>query len=348
MTGSAVVVGGTGCVGTAVVRRLAECGWRVTSVSRGLREPAADLSHLPIERRTLDRDGPSGLADAVPPGTDVLVDVMARGRVDAEQVLAVAGRVGSVVAISTTAVYADARTGRKLLSDLAGSAWPSPIPESQPTVAPGDDDSSARKVAMERLLLERHPAPVTIVRPGAVYGPGNLWAREWHFVKRVLDGRRVVVLVARGASRFHPVAAASVAELVRLAAELPGRRVLNAADARAHSALEIAYGVADAMDWGWDAVLLDGEVPDEGPGLHPWATARPLVFDTTAARRELGFADAVPFEAGMAATCEWLRSATAGRDWADVIPGAARLYGDLFDYAAEDALVRALGERAGA
>ena len=34
MTGSAVVVGGTGCVGTAVVRRLAECGWRVTSVSR--------------------------------------------------------------------------------------------------------------------------------------------------------------------------------------------------------------------------------------------------------------------------------------------------------------------------
>ncbi|HEY7199424.1 MAG TPA: NAD-dependent epimerase/dehydratase family protein [Candidatus Dormibacteraeota bacterium] len=340
--GTAVVLGGTGCVGSAVTRRLAESGWRVTCVSRGLREPAADLFGLPVERRVLDRDAGAGLDEVVAPGTDVLVDVMARGPADAEQVLAVAGRVGSVVAVSTTGVYADARTGRRIMADLAGCEWPNPIPETQPTVAPGEDDSSARKVAMERALLERHPAPATIVRAGAVYGPGNLWAREWPLVKRALDGRRVVVLAARGRSQFHPVAAANVAELVRLAAERPGRRVLNAGDARAHTALDIVYAIADAMGWRPDVVLLDGPVPDDGPGLHPWATAKPIVLDTSAARRELGFHDVVGLQEGMAAACAWLRSATEGRDWTEVVPGAARLYGDLLDYEADDEAVRGL------
>ncbi|MDN3353148.1 hypothetical protein [Actinomadura sp. DC4] len=36
--------------------------------------------------------------------------------------------------------------------------------------------------------------PVTIVRPGAIHGPGSTYSREWWLVRRVLDRRPAVLL----------------------------------------------------------------------------------------------------------------------------------------------------------
>jgi len=42
------------------------------------------------------------------------------------------------------------------------------------------------------------------------------------------------------------------------------------------------------------------------------------------------------------ATCEWLVSATRGKDWQEVLTGSAKYMAESFDYEAEDELVRGL------
>jgi nucleoside-diphosphate-sugar epimerase len=182
------------------------------------------------------------------------------------------------------------------------------------------------------MLLDHSPVPVTILRPGAIYGPGDTASREWYFVKRVLDGRRVIV-VSDG--RFHQVASENVAELVRLAAEKPGTRVVNAGDEQAHSVTEIARAIAKSMRHEWREVCLPG-APIGSVGDSPWSTPVPFVLDTSLAHAELGYTDAVSYEDAIGDTCGWLREATANRDWRGVLPVAAGHYGSLFDYRAED------------
>ena len=216
-----------------------------------------------------------------------------------------------------------------------------PLSERQPTVAAGDATYSTRKVAIERALLAADELRASIIRPGAVYGPNDARPREWFFAKRALDRRRFVVLAYRGQSRFHPTAAENLAELVRLAAERPDRRVLNCADPEAPTALAIGRAIGQTLGHEPDEVLLSGP-PRAGVGEHPWATPKPLVLDTTDAEITLGWRPVTRYERAVRATCEWLVERTRDRDWRDELPGAAEIYGDLFDYAAEDAFVAGL------
>src|SRR5436190_75168 len=82
---------------------------------------------------------------------------------------------------------------------------PVPIAERTQTVAPGPGGYAAKKRAIELALLRQDALPATLIRAGAIHGPWSTWAREWYFVKRVLDDRRAIVLAYRGASRFHPI-----------------------------------------------------------------------------------------------------------------------------------------------
>src|SRR6185437_4529957 len=64
------------------------------------------------------------------------------------------------------------------------------------------------KVAAEQVLLDSG-LPVTVLRPSKIHGPGTRQPREWVFVRRVLDGRPVVVLAHQGAGVDHPTASAT-------------------------------------------------------------------------------------------------------------------------------------------
>src|SRR6267142_1422787 len=142
----ALLLGGTGQIGRAAARTFAEHGWDVVVASRS--------SEIRV-----DRNVPGELEAAVGDGVDVLVDIVAFTREHGEQLNALAGRVGSVVVISSASVYID-------------------------------DDGRT----LDEALLDG-PLPATIVRPCAIHGPGSELPRELFFVKRVLDGRRKVVLV---------------------------------------------------------------------------------------------------------------------------------------------------------
>ncbi|WKX73932.1 NAD(P)-dependent oxidoreductase [Streptomyces sp. XD-27] len=339
---SAFVIGATGQVGRATVRALAADGFQVRAASRGGGRDASWPAEVRAVR--LDRADDAALADALGEGCDVLVDCVAYGRDEARQLLGLADRIGSAVVISSVAVYEDGQ-GRSLdtQNEPDGSpAYPVPIPESQPTVEPGEGTYATRKAALERELLTDGRLPATLLRAGAIHGPHSRTPRELHFVKRVVDGRRTRILAHRGESRFHPVHVANIAELVRLAARRPGSRVLNAADPQAPTVAEISAAVDAALGAPEsELVLMDG-APETGPvGQTPWSAARPVVCDMSAAERELGYRPVTDYAASLPETAEGLARRLAEEpDWRAAFPEMAKAYDphlDLFDYAAEDA-----------
>src|SRR5437879_1760694 len=109
---SALLLGGTGQVGRALAGRLVECGWEVQIVSRTGSMPES-LGKLGVSAVRADRSSRGDLDAAIGQGADVVVDIIAFTQSDAQQLNALAGRVGSVVAISSASVYVDER-GRTL------------------------------------------------------------------------------------------------------------------------------------------------------------------------------------------------------------------------------------------
>lgn len=328
MARRAFLLGGSGQTGRALIPRLQQRGWEIVVASRGEREVPAGVDHV-----TVDRGAEGALEDAVGDGADVLVDFAAFEPEHAEQLLALRDRIGSLVVLSSAAVY--------FLEDEADFArLPVPIAERTETVAPGPGGYATKKRAIELALLDQDALPATLIRAGAIHGPWSTWAREWYFVKRVLDGRRAIVLAYRGASRFHPISVHNLAELIWLAAERPGRRVLNAGDPDPPTVVEIERAVAANLEHDWAEVLIDEPVGNVGETV--WSTPHPVVLDMTDAEFELGYRPVTTYEQALPETLAWLVEATHGREWREVLPTTAKIMESSFDYAAEDAFITRL------
>ncbi|WRZ96235.1 NAD(P)-dependent oxidoreductase [Streptomyces sp. NBC_01007] len=333
-----MVIGATGQIGRAAVKALARDGWDVTAASRG--GGRDDGWPAEVRAAALDRDDDTALATVVGDGCDALVDIVAYGAGHARQLTALAGRVGSAVVISSVSVYEDDKgRGFDTQSEPDGfPAYPVPIPESQRTVPPGESTYSTRKVALEReLLAAGDRLPTTLLRAGAVHGPYGRTPRELYVVKRNLDGRRRRILAFGGASRFHPVSVHTLAELIRLAAARPGSRVLNACDPEAPTVAEIARAIDAVMGARTEDVLVDGPPPSPTVGDTPWSVPQPVICDMSAAERELGHRPVIRYADTLPETIASIERQLAGRDWRGAYPAMFRNYGDLFDYAAEDA-----------
>ena len=345
MTRRAVVIGATGQIGRAAVGALARDGWEVTAVSRG---GGRDES-WPAQVRTAraDRADDSALAAAVGDGCEVLVDMVAYGPAHARQLVSLADRVGSAVVISSVSVYEDDK-GRSFDTQGEPEGFPEfPVraTEDQRTIAPGEASYSTRKAGLEReLLAAGDRLPTTLLRAGAIHGPHCQTPRELYFVKRNLDGRLRRLLPYGGVSRFHPANVHNIAELVRLAAAKPGRRALNAVDPDAPTVAEIAAAIDSVMGVETESVLVDGPPPSPTVGDTPWSVPAPVVFDMSAAERELGYRPVVARYADrLPETVAWIERQLAGQDWREAYPKMFQTYGDLFDYAAEDAYLDSLG-----
>ena len=297
----------------------------------------------------VDRADDGALSAALGAGCDALLDCMADDGGHARQLLSMADRIGSAVVISSAAVYQDEQGRGFDTQDEPDGAprYPVPVPETQAVVDPGPDTYATRKAELERTLLAAGDRlPSTLLRAGAVHGTHSPLPRELYFVKRALDGREVRVLPYGGGSRFHPVHASNIAELVRLAARRPGARVLNAGDPQAPTVAEIGAAVDAATGRATRTVLVDGPPPEPTVGNHPWGLPHPMVLDMAAAERELGYRAVTTYEESLPGTVAWLTRELAGTDWRERFPTPARLsehHGDWFDYAAEDAWLAAYG-----
>ncbi|WP_328337155.1 NAD(P)-dependent oxidoreductase [Streptomyces violaceus] len=334
----AVVIGATGQIGRVAVGALARDGWEVTAVSRaGGRHPRWPDG---VQAVRADREDDAALSAAVGDGCDVLVDMVAFDAGHARQLTGLAGRVGSAVVISSVSVYEDDRgRGFDTQNEPGGfPEYPLPLTEAQRTVRPGDASYSTRKAALEReLLAAGDRLPTTLLRAGAIHGAYCRTPRELYVVKRNLDGRRRRVLAYGGESRFHPVSVHTIAELIRLAAARPGARVLNAVDPDAPTVARIAAEIDAVMGVRTEDVLVDGPPPASGVGETPWSVPVPVVCDMSAAERELGYRPVVRYADTLPETIACIEERLAGRDWREAYPKMVQAYGDLFDYAAEDA-----------
>ena len=209
MAKTALIIGGTGQIGVAAAARLAASGWEVTVAHRGQRSPSLSADVADIR---FDRADAAALHSAAR-GSDLVLDTVAFDPAHADQLAGLAGDVGSLVVISTGSVDLG-RNGSYL--DVAFDGifpdFPVPLTEADPTIDNAEQTYSPLKAAMERRLLGTADLPVSILRPGAIHGPGSPALREWFFIKRVLDGRRRVVLAHDGASRFATSATANIAD----------------------------------------------------------------------------------------------------------------------------------------
>ena len=291
-----------------------------------------------FELARLDRDDEGALA--VANGFDLVVDVIPYEAAHAEQLLALDA--GALIAISSASVYADEQ-GRTLdeaqgIDDFP--EFPVPIPETQPTVEPGDETYSTKKAKLERILLENGRVPAAVVRPCAIYGEGDRMGREWFFIKRALDRRPYVVLTNRGEGRFHTSASRNIGELVRLVAAQPRTGVFNCGDPDPPTVLQIARAVGDAAGHEFTEVLLPTAGSRGEVGQTPWSAPKPMLVDMGKAERELGYRPAVRWAEALPDQVGWLLRATRDRAWQEVLPRGAEYL--EFKYEEEDALIAGL------
>lgn len=330
----AVILGGTGVLGRATARRLLAAGWTVDVGGRDPSHMPQDLSVAGARFHAADRHDAAALAGLLRGGADLLVDMVCFTAADARQLLPLLRDVAAAVMLSSKAVYVDEQ-GRHSNSDVE-PRFPNPIPETNPTMAPGEMDFNSRegyganKVAAEHVLLDSG-FPVTVIRASKVHGEGAARPREWMFVKRVLDRRPAVFLAHRGAGRDHTTAAANTAALIERVAAVPGRRILNSADPDAPSGLQIARTIAAHLGHAWQEILLDGDA-EPGLGRHPWDARPPIVLDTSASLA-LGYVPAGSYAHTVTAELDWLvESARAGHTPWTADPFSA----PWLDYTAED------------
>ncbi len=343
MAKTALLIGGTGQIGVATAARLALDGWAVTVAHRGEHAPGLTTDVASIR---FDRDDTAALLAAAR-GNDLVLDAVAYDTTHADQLAQLAGDVGSLVVISTGSVYLGRNGGYlDVATDDDFPSYPVPLRETDPVVDNAEQSYSPKKAAMERRLLATDNLPVSILRPGAIHGPHSKALREWFFIKRVLDGRRRVVLAYDGVSRFSTSSTANIAELVTLCAGQPGRRVLNAVDEEGLTVAEIGLAVFTAM--GHEAAILTFTGAPRGElGSSPWGLARPIVLSMAAAREQLCYRPAVSYAEGLGDDIRWVTDAVAaaerhGTTWEQLFPSIVSRYGadGWFPYAAENAFVR--------
>ena len=334
MTKTALIIGGSGQIGYAAAKALVAADWRVRCGQRNPSGLAPELIALGVEPIQLDRSTPGALAAAVGGGVDALIDAVAFDETHARQLLEVQGTVGAIVVISSASVYRDER-GRTIDEARANGFphLPVPIPENHPTVTPGPQTYSTRKVALEQALLQGAATPVTILRPCAIYGPASHSLREWWFVKRILDGRRQVPVAYEGKSRFHTSATVNIAALILTVLGQPATQVLNAADPRSLTVMEMGAAVAAAYEHEFRFVPFAGPGVD-GVGDNPWGVPRPLIVDMSRAEAS-GYRPVATYEDAVGKACRWAQAAISN---GATVPAYVMA---MFDYGAEDAFLNA-------
>lgn len=328
MPRSAFIIGGTGQIGIAAAAGLLRAGWRVTCSYTGRQEPhnvPTGASLAVVERQ--DTEALSAAIGKV----DLLVDTMAFGGKDADQLAGLSGQYGHLCVISTASVYADAE-GRGLDGDTP--EYPVPILETQRLLPPGPDSYSSAKVELENRLCEVVPRPLTILRPCAIHGINSKHPREWWFVKRMLDGRKRIPLVF-GNSTFHTSATANIAALIAATAALPGVHIFNAGDPDPPTVRGVGETMAARLGWTGEFVDMP---PDSVVGQTPFSATNPIIVSMDAAAA-LGYRPAGSYAETTAPYVEWMKRNAA--EWKTAFPMFGHYPSDPFDYAAEDAALAA-------
>jgi len=328
-----LVIGGTGFIGPYVVRQLAALGHSVAVFHRGNTQV-----ELPAEQIFGNR----GDLAAVRFNPEVVVDLILSSGAQAASLMSIfRGIARRVVVASSIDVY---RACGALHGSEEGPLEPVPLTEDSrlrtklQTYPPeqvkmlqkifGWVDEQYDKIPVERTVLGDPELPGTVLRLPMIYGPGDRLRRFHPILKRIDDGRRVILFEEGWAAWRSPrgyvenVAAALVLAAV---SEQAAGRVYNVAETPAFSDLEWARKIAAATGWdGEFRVLpkdrLPAHIAPAGNSAQHWEA------DSSRISRELGYQEPVAVNEALRRTIEWERAHPE-----------AEFNPHQFDYAAEDA-----------
>jgi nucleoside-diphosphate-sugar epimerase len=327
----ALVIGGTGPTGIHIVQGLVRRGYRVSILHRGTHERDETPPGVPHLHR--DPYDAADLARALEGQRfDLVVAMYGRLRRIAEITRGVAGRFVSVGGVP-------AHRGWMNPYLYEPNGLPVPIAEDGPTVAaPAEDEKGYRVARTEEVVFANHPNAAHFRYPYA-YGPYQVVPREWCFVRRLLDGRRRMILADDGLTLHHHGYSENLAHAVLLGIDRPeaaAGQVFNAADEEVLSLRQVGELIAAALGRALDFVSMPYDLARPAWPLlsQPLPTHR--VLDLTKLRTRLGYRDVVPAREAVARTARWLAEHP-------LAPGAQEelVLTDPFDYRAEDELMDA-------
>jgi nucleoside-diphosphate-sugar epimerase len=214
-----------------------------------------------------------------------------------------------------------------------------PTGEDAPVVPVEAEDAKGWRVAQTELVVFDHHPDATHFRYPFLYGPYQIAPREWCVVRRILDGRRAIVLPDDGLTLNHSCHVENAAHAVLLAVDHPEAargQIYNCGDERLLTLRDWVEVIADALSYQLQIVSMPWEfaVPARPLIAQPWITHR--VLDLTKLKTQLGYADVVAPERGLAMTARWLKEHPLPPDGPD-----EKILQDPFDYRAEDELIAA-------
>jgi nucleoside-diphosphate-sugar epimerase len=325
MTATALVIGGSGPTGPYVVEGLRVRGYKVSVINRGVHPyPWPD----DVERIVGDPHFAEPFENALEGRRfDVVVAMYGRLRVTARSMK---GRAGQFVAVGGSVGYrgfVDPRenfpTGMML-----------PVREDAPQAGEGDHQFEQQVARAEAALFETIPE-ATILRYPYVYGPRQVTPREWSLVRRVIDGRRAVVVMHGGTTLFSHIYAENAAHALLLAVDRPevaAGKAYNCADDQQVDQRQLIEIGARAL--GVEMELIS--VPDSEQIRRALIQPVPYHFlgDVHAIRRDLGYRDLISAPEAIARTVLWYRDNPLeyGGEY-------EQRRTDVFDYEAEDKLI---------
>jgi nucleoside-diphosphate-sugar epimerase len=283
-----LAIGGTGFIGTNVVRQLASHGHSVAVYHRGL-TPAAlpdQVKHIIDSRSVIPITYfPSALFEFVP---DVMILTVAMGEVDAQAAVeAFAGRAGRIVLLSSGDVY---RAYGRFTGLEPGPVETGLLTEDAPlrsVLFPYRHKASSpealeywyEKILAERAVLNATDLPGTVLRLPKVYGPGgnedlatiyrNRHQPNWRWTHGFVENVAAAVILAV----THPAAEG---------------RIYNVGEAYTPT-------VAERLAWLPPSAL----EPDLSSQFN---FNQDIAYDTSRIRAELGYCEIVPEKEAMLRT----------------------------------------------
>ncbi|MEW6269332.1 MAG: NAD-dependent epimerase/dehydratase family protein [Thermodesulfobacteriota bacterium] len=324
-----LVIGGTGPTGVPIVRRLVDRGHAVTILHRGTHERAEtppDVVHLHA-----DPFDEASLREALGGATwDVIAAMYGRLRRVAE---ITAGRCGHFVSVGGVPAY------RGWTDPWQHDPPGLPVPVAEDARLVDDravDEKAYRIVRTERAVFAAHPKAAHFRYP-YLYGPYQPAPREWCVVRRILDGRRRIVVADDGLTLHQHCYTENAAAAVVRAIEHPeisAGTVFNVGDEEVLTVGQVVELCARALGAKLDVVSMpyDLAVPAWPLVAQPLPTHR--VLDLSRLHAKLGHRDVVPAREAVTRTARWLAENPPARGGIE-----EQVLTDPFDYAAEDALV---------
>jgi nucleoside-diphosphate-sugar epimerase len=330
-----LAIGGTGFIGRFAVPMLQELGHEVTVFHRG-KEPVPGTRSILGDRREFAKHASE--LQAIHP--DIVIDFLISNQRQAGELIARFPAV-RIVMISSCDVYRSAgilhgtepgEPDNTLVTEDSAlrtklHPYPPAVLESVRAVYPWVEEDYD-KIPGERVVLA---AGGTVLRLAMIYGPGDPLHRWFPILKRIGDGRQIILLDEATAQwrgiRGYVEDVAWAVVLAAIDTRAAGR-VYNVGDAENFTEFEWRRQIAEAAGWkGRFVVLPDDRIPahlkPRGDLRQHWAAA------TSRIRGELGYRERTPRMEAFRRTIEW-----------ELAHPPAQWNSAEYDYAAEDAAVK--------